>query len=303
MKRSKADVVFDAINIFFMVMIVVIMIYPLYFSVIASISDPTAVARGMVIFYPRGVTTEAYRNVFANDLIWVGYKNSLIYTVFGTLLNLTLTLPTAYALSKRFLPGRSVLSWYFLFTMYFGGGLIPTYLLVDKLGLINKPYTLIFLGGVSIFNIIVSRIFFQSTVPEELFESAQMDGASNFRQFFQIALPLATPIIAVMALFYGASRWNDYVTALIYLSKTQYMPLQMVLRSVLIQNQMLITIISSSGARELSDEAITEMARKAHMAQAMKYALIFIASAPLLCAYPFVQKYFVKGVMIGSLKG
>ena len=303
MRRTKTDIAIDTTNTVFLILILIIMVYPLYFSIIASISDPIAIAKGQVVFFPVDVTFEAYQNVLANSLIWVGYRNTIIYTVFGTILNLILTLPTAYALSKKHLPGRSILSWYFLFTMYFGGGLIPTYLLVERLGLLNKPHTMIVLGGISIYNMIVTRIFFQSSIPNELYESAQIDGASDFRQFFQIALPLSAPIIAVMALFYGSIRWNDYYSALIYMTKSEYMPLQMVLRSVLIQNQSLMTLISSSGRSMIKDDAITEMARKAYMAQAMKYALIFISSAPLLCAYPFVQKYFVKGVMIGSLKG
>lgn len=304
MKRSRSDVAFDVTNVILIIGLMVIMVYPLYFTIIASVSDPTAVAGGDVSFVPVGFSLEAYSNVFRSSAIWMGYRNSLVYTLLGTILSLFLTLPAGYALSKKFLPGRSAISWFFLVPMYFSGGLIPTYILVRNLGLLNKPYTLIVLGGVSIFYVIVTRIYFETSVPDEIYEAAEIDGASEFVQFFRIALPLALPIVAVMALFYGVARWNDYYTALIYVSKTSYQPLQMVLRSILIQNQSLMDMLSDPDlARNITDDQVTAMMRRAHMAQTMKYALIFIASAPMLVAYPFVQKYFVKGVMIGSLKG
>ena len=182
--------------------------------------------------------------------------------------------------------------------MYFSGGLIPTYLLVRDLHLLNTAYTIVVLGGLSIYNMVVTRTYFSNSIPGELYESAKIDGATEFTNFFQIALPLAAPILAVMALYYGVARWNDYYTAMIYLSSSDRQPLQMVLRDILLQNQNALV-----AAENLSDEAMELMARRAYMAEAMKYAVIFIASAPLLCAYPFVQKYFVKGMMIGSLKG
>ncbi|MEA4824247.1 MAG: carbohydrate ABC transporter permease [Clostridiaceae bacterium] len=302
MKRTRADVVFDTINVALMVVILVIVIYPLYFTLIASFSDPTQVALGNTALWIRDFTLEPYANVFKNGELWLGYRNTIFYTVFGTCWNLVLTLPTAYVLSKKYIPGRSAISWYFLFTMYFGGGLIPTYLTVLNLGLVNKPVTIIILGGLSIYNMIVSRIFFQNSIPPDLYEAAKIDGASEFRQFFQIALPLAAPIIAVMALYYGVGRWNDYFTALIYLNDTKYVPLQIVLRNILIQNKGMANMLTQEQLQ--ADEQMREYyERMKHMAEGMKYSVIYIASAPLLIAYPFVQKYFVKGVMIGSLKG
>lgn len=298
MKKARADRVFDACNIAVMVLLLLIMLYPLYYIVIASVSEPYDVAMGKVFLKPSGFTLEAYRNVFENRKIWVGYRNTVFYTLFGTLLNLVLTLPTAYVLSKKQLMGRTFFSWYFLIPMYFGGGLIPTYLLVKSLRLINTPVVIVIMGGLSIYNMIVTRTYFTNSIPEELYESARIDGANEFVGFFRIALPLAAPIIAVMTLYYGVARWNDYYTALIYVSKARYQPLQLVLRSILIMNESALV-----DAGNLSSEEMELMARRAYMAEAMKYSIIFIASAPLLAAYPFVQKYFVRGIMIGSLKG
>lgn len=299
-KKTRADTAFDICNIFIMVLLIVIMAYPLYFIVIASLSDPYKVINGEVYLWPAGFTLDSYGNVFREHSIWRGYYNTIKYTLWGTLFNLMLTIPAAYILSKKKLAGRKFLSFYFLIPMYFSGGLVPTYLQVNKLGLMNRSYTLIFLGGISIYNLIVTRIFFQTSIPEELYESASIDGASNFRIFFQIALPLSKPIIAVMALYYAVAHWNSYFNALIYISSDAYHPLQIVLRNILISNQM---VFSSMDTSSLSADEALAAARRQYMAQGMKYALIFVSSAPLLIAYPFVQKHFVKGVMIGSIKG
>ena len=302
-KQSKGDRVFNAVNIILMILIMLIMLYPLYFTVIASVSDPYAVANGQVSLLPIRFTLEPYQNVFKESRIWIGYRNTLFYTVLGTVWNLILTIPAAYVLSKKKLHGRTFISIYFLIPMYFSGGLIPTYLQVKSMDLLNKPYTLIILGGLNIYNMIVTRVYFQTSIPEDLYESAYIDGASNFRQFFQIALPLATPIIAVMTLFYAVGRWNDYFTALIYVTDVNLHPLQIVLRGILLLNQTALDTLDTNSLNPNDTEYMLELARKTYMAEGMKYSLIFIASAPLLIAYPFVQKYFVKGMMIGSLKG
>lgn len=298
MRKTKSDKIFDICNITFMCVILLIMFYPLYYIVIASFSDPAAVATGKVYLFPRELTVEAYENVFDNERIWTGYRNTIIYTVFGTALNLILTIPTAYVLSKKTLKGRNIISWYFLIPMYFGGGLIPTYLLVKDLNLLNRPYTIIILGGLSVYNMVVARTYFSSSIPEELYESARIDGAGDFVCFFKIALPLAAPITAVLVLYYGVGRWNDYYTSLIYVGQSEYQPLQLVLRSILIENESSMVYADS-----MTENELLLATRRAYMAEAMKYSVIFIASAPLLAAYPFVQKYFVKGMMIGSLKG
>lgn len=301
MKKSKSDRAFDTVNVIIMIVILFIMIYPIYFTVIASFSEPREVVEGNVFLWIKGFTLDGYINVFKSDRIWTGYGNTIIYTILGTCFNLILTIPTAYVLSKKRMYGRTFLSMYFAFTMYFGGGLIPTYLLVKDLGLVNKPITLIILGGISIYNMIVARTFYQTSIPEEIYEAAEVDGCSEFGKFFRIALPLSAPIIAVMALYYSVGHWNDYFTALVYVTKSDYHPLQLVLRSILIENQTMLKSLEMSG--QAVYDQIEYLTRMAYMAEAMKYAVIFIASLPLLVAYPFVQKHFVKGVMIGAIKG
>ena len=302
MRVSRADKIFDAFNILIMVIILIIMVYPLYFTIIASISEPRFVALGELTFFPRGFTMDAYTNVFKDDRIWRGYANSIYYTAAGTVISLALTLPAAYALSKKHMKGRAFISWYFLFTMFFSGGLIPTYLIVRDVGLLNKPYTLAVLGCLSIWNVVVTRVFYQSSIPDELYDAAKIDGCTDFGMFFKIALPLSGAIVAVMALFYAVGRWNDFFSGLIYISNKDYFPLQLILRNILIAGQLALAGIQATG-RDVSAEEMLLVTRQLQLAETMKYGLIFIASAPLLIAYPFVQKYFVKGVMIGSLKG
>ena len=299
--KSKRDMVFDTINVIIMILFMLVTLYPLYFTVIASISEPFDVIKGRVYLWPKSFTLESYSNVFKDKRIWTGYSNTIRYTVLGTLFNLILTIPAAYTLSKKKLLGRKLLGIFFLIPMYFSGGLVPYYLQVKSLGLMNTSYTLILLGGISIYNLIVTRVFFSSSISEALYESARIDGASELRTFVSIALPLSKPIISVMALYYAVGHWNSYFTALIYISRDEYQPLQMVLRNILLNNQMSIGIL---GDELLNDKnAIEAAARRQYIAEGMKYALIFISSAPLLAAYPFVQKYFVKGVMVGALKG
>ena len=299
MKRSREDVIFDTINVILMFLVLVIVLYPLYFVVIASISEPYQVASGNVFMLPKGFTLDAYKNVFSNQDVWTGYRNTIFYTLGGTLFSLFLTVPAAYVLSKKNLPGRNFLSWYFLITMYFNGGLIPMYLLVQSLGLYNRPYTLILLGAFSVFNLIITRSYYQTSVPGTIFEAASNDGASQSRIFLSIALPLSAPILAVMALYYGVAQWNGFFNALVYLADKKYMPLQMVLRNILIYNQNAMQQITEG----MEAAEIEAAAKRAYIAEAMKYSLIIIASFPLLISYTFVQKHFIKGVMIGSLKG
>lgn len=300
MYNSKSDKVFDAAIILILVLIILVIAYPLYFTIIASFSEPVDVATGKVIFLPRGFTLDAYKEVFKNSEVWTGYLNTIIYTVFGTLMSLALTVPAAYVLSKKDIPMRGFISMYFVFTMFFGGGLIPTYLIVKNLGLLNKPYSLIILGGFSVYNMVITRVYFESSIPAPLYEAAEIDGCSQMGQFFKIALPLAKPVVAVIALYYAVGKWNDFYHGLIFLTDKEYFPLQLVLRNILIENQTKITQVDTSNLRA---EELLYLTRQAYMAEAMKYALIFISSLPMLIAYPFVQKYFVKGVMIGSIKG
>ncbi len=299
-QKTRADRIFDKVNVAFMVLLLLVMMYPLYFIIIASISDPYLVAKGKIFLLPSGVTFEAYANAFKESRIWIGYRNTLFYTSVGTLFSLFLTIPSAYGLSKKTLPGRIWIGIFFLIPMYFNGGLIPTYLQMKQYDLVNQWYSLIFIAASSVTNMIVTRVYFQTTIPEELYESARIDGAGEIRTFVSIALPLAKPIIAVMALFFAVVRWNDYFNALIYVTKNDYLPLQMTLRSILLQSQTALQQVDTSS---MDTDAIKNAARLSYMAEAMKYALIFISSAPLLVAYPFVQKHFVKGMLIGSVKG
>ena len=298
-QKSLGDKAFNVCNIVLLTILTLVILYPLYFIVIASISEPYAVAKGQVYSLPKGFTLEAYKNVFSNKLIWSGYENTIINTVLATSYNLLLTIPAAYVLTKKDMPGRMVMTWYFFITMYFGGGMVPTYLLVKSLGLLNTRWALILGTGVSCWNLIVTRQFFASSVPNSIYEAAYIDGASEIRTFTNIALPLSKPILAIMALFYGVGHWNAYYSALLYVTKKQLWPLQLVLRSILISNETALTAIDTSADME----EMIYAANKAYMAYAMKYALIFVASAPLLAAYPFVQKHFVKGMLIGSIKG
>jgi putative aldouronate transport system permease protein len=293
-----SDAFLGTINGVILVVFLIAVIYPLYFTIAASVSDPTLVATGQITFLPRGLTLSAYQNVLENRQIWTAYANTIYYTLLGTAVSLALTIPTAFALSRPRVPGSNLILTLFLITMYFNGGLIPTYLLIRDLGMINTRWAMIVPGALSVYNLIITRSFYRSSVPEELYEAAYVDGARTFTMFWSIALPLSAPIVAVMSLYYGVGRWNQFFNALIYLSEARLYPLQLVLRNILVLNEDLIMNLDS-----FPDEAVEYAIRRAMLAETMKYALIFIAAAPVLMIYPFIQKYFVKGVMIGALKG
>lgn len=299
MKKKKPDL-FDICNYIFMLLLLFITVYPLYFTVIASLSDPKAVATGKVTWRPVGLTLDSYRQVFEYKPIWTGYANTILYTLAGTFFNLFLTIPAAYTLSKKYLPGKNILMGFFMLTMYFSGGMIPTYLLVKNLGLVNSRWSLIILGGISIYNLIVTKTFFGASISESLYEAARIDGAGEIKTFLSIALPLAKPIVAVIALYYAVGHWNDYFMALLYVSDKDKAPLQTVLREILIQNQNALD--PEKMKRTMSEGELIDSAKRVYTAYAMKYSMVFIASAPLLAVYPFIQKYFVKGVMIGAVK-
>lgn len=288
------------VNITLLLLLTFVCIYPLYYTVIASFSDYIPVATGKISFWPVDFTTLAYEAVFENQEIWLGYRNTIIYTVCGTLFNLFLTIPTAYVMSKKRMFGHTLFTWFFLITMYFSGGMVPTYLLYKNLNLINNPMIMIVTGGLSVYNMIVARTYFSSSIPESLFESVKIDGGSEFDQFFRIALPLAKPVVAVITLYYAVGHWNSYFNAMMYLSNKKYHPLALVLRRILILNE---SVVSDDLLANMDVRILEDLTQKANMAVVMKYALVLISSLPLLVAYPFVQKYFVKGVMIGSVKG
>lgn len=295
-KQAKSDKIFDIGNKIVVWFFIIIISYPLVYIVSASISDPSLVNAGKVWLFPKGITFEGFARVFQSDEIWIGYRNTIFYTLLGTLINLAVTLPCAYALSRQDLKGKGLIMGLLVFTMFFEGGLIPTYLLVRDLGMINTIWAMVIPNAAAVWNVIVTMTFFKVTIPRTLEEAAEVDGASTIRTFFQIVLPLSAPIIAVMGLFYGVSHWNQYFNALIYLSDRELFPLQLILREILVQQEIAAELMMQGG----NPEAIGEQAR---IASIIKYAVMIVSAAPLLIIYPFLQRFFLKGVMIGSLKG
>lgn len=291
---TRRDKLFYTINIAFLSLLLLIVAYPLYFVIIASFSDPVAVSMGKVLLWPKGVNLLGYQRILGYTDIWVGYRNTFIYTILGTGLNLALTLSCAYSLSRREMPGRNIFMAIIMFTMFFSGGLIPTYLLVKRLNLINTYAVLIIMGGVSVMNVIIARTFFQNTIPEELHEAAEIDGCDDLHFFFQIVIPLSKAIIAVLTIYYAVGHWNEFFNALIYLNNRSKFPLQLFLREILIQNQ------SNPDMQQMVDENATKAQQ---VYESMKYGIIIVSSVPVLLLYPFVQKYFMQGVMVGSIKG
>ena len=300
MGKLKSDKTFTVVNYTLLEILTMIILYPLYFTVIASISEPYEVVSGNVVLWPKGFTLESYAQIFHNEEIWTGFRNSTLYTVFGTMMSLILTIPAAYALSKKNLWGRGIITTYFVIIMYFSGGLLPTYLVVRDLGLLNQPYTLVIIGSFSVYNMVVARTYYQSSIPESLYEAAEIDGCSGFGQFFRIAIPLSKPIIAVIALYYAVGRWNDFYNSLVYITNSDYYSLQQILRNILLESQNALSAINGD---TMSSEEMAYFMRRAYLAEAMKYAIIFVSSLPMLLIYPLVQKHFVKGVMVGSVKG
>ncbi|KAF0818621.1 ABC transporter, permease protein 2 (cluster 1, maltose/g3p/polyamine/iron) [Bacillus sp. ZZV12-4809] len=295
MRETRADRIFDICNKLLIGFFLIIILYPLIYIISASISDPSYVNSGKMWLFPKDITFEGFKRVFQSKEIWIGYRNTIFYTLLGTFINLAVTLPCAYALAKQELVGRGFIMGLLIFTMFFDGGLIPTYLLVRDLGMINTIWAMVIPSAASVWNIIVTMTFFRVTIPKGLEEAAEVDGASVFRTFFQIVLPLSAPIIAVMALFYGVGHWNSYFSGLIYLSDRELFPLQLILRDILIQQEMTTELMMQG----TDIKAIGEQAR---VASIVKYAVMIVSAAPLLIVYPFLQRFFLKGVMIGSIK-
>ncbi len=290
---SKEDKIFDVISYIILGLLLIVVLYPIYFIVIASFCSPELVSTGRITLIPKGINFDGYKRIFSYPEVWRGYFNTVYITVLGTAFNLFLTLPIGYVLTRKDFMARGLFTKLLMFTMFFGGGLIPTYLLIHQLGLFNKAYTLIFISGLSVQNVIIVRTTIANNIPEELYEAATIDGCDHFGFFFKFVLPLSKSIIAVMMLYYGVAHWNDYMNALIYVDNSKYYPLQLVLRNILIMGQQMAQSV------ETADEALA-LQREAEL---IKYGLIVVSSVPLLLIYPFIQKYFEKGVMIGSVKG
>ena len=290
LKRKRNDTVFYVINAFLLGVVALIVLYPLYFIIIASISDPDAVLAGKVVLYPVDITLSGFQKIMERTDVWRGYLNTIIYTVITVVLSLVVTIPAGWALSRKTLPGKKFWMIYFIIPMFFGGGLIPFYNVMSSLKLVNTIWAIILPAALSVWNLFMTKTFFESSIPGGLIEAAKIDGAGQFRTFFLIVLPLAKAIMAVMALYYAVGQWNSYFNAMIFLQNENLYPLQLVLKEILIASE---STVGGSG------ETILEQYR---LANQLKYASVIVSSLPVLMLYPFVQKYFAQGAMIGSLK-
>ena len=292
-RKSRADIIFDWIIYTIAVLMTLLALYPMYFIVIASISDPNLVAKGEVVFLPRKLSTDGYAYLFSMGNLWTGYGNTVLYTLAGTLIMLIVNIPVAYALSRRDMVGRGFFTFYFIFPMFFGGGLIPTFIILNNtFHMLDTFLVMVLPFSVISYYIVVARTFFQTSIPQDLWDAAQIDGCGNLRYFFQIILPLSKAILAVIALWAAVGHWNSYFNAMIYLRSPEKFPLQLVMRNILINNEMAASAMTGSAAADIN--------RKANL---IKYCAIVVSSLPIMTMYPFVQKYFNQGVMIGALKG
>lgn len=290
-KTTTGDKVFYAINGLVLALLALIVLYPLYFIVIASISDPDAVLAGDVILYPVQITFSGFQKILERTDVWTGYLNTIIYTVLTVILSLIVTIPAGWALSRKTIPGKKFLMGFFIIPMFFGGGLIPFYNVMSSLGLINTIWAIVLPSIMSVWNLFMTKTFFESSIPDGLVEAAKIDGAGEFRTFVSLVLPLSKAILAVMALYYAIGQWNSYFNAMIFLQDETLYPLQLVLKEILIASE---STVGGSG------ETILEQYR---LANQIKYVSVIVSSVPVLLLYPFVQKHFNQGVMIGSLKG
>lgn len=292
-KGNPSDSVFTFLVYAIVIFITLVILYPLLFVVIASISDPNLVASGKVLFLPKGINFEGYKYILDDKRIWTGYYNTIRYAFFGTLIALFITIPAGYALSRQDMAGRGFVMKLLIITKYFSGGLIPTYLVIKGLHLVNTPYVLMILGSFSVFNLILCRTFFINTLPLELQEAAEIDGCGIFQYFISVVIPLSKAIIAIMVLYYAVGHWNSFFNSLVYVTDQKLYPLQLIMRDILITGQS----VDPSTMDPDSYEVMKQIART------IKYGAIIVSSLPVLCLYPFVQKYFVKGIMVGSVKG
>ncbi|QOR70896.1 carbohydrate ABC transporter permease [Ruania alkalisoli] len=294
-RRTPGDIAFTIGLVLTCALVLFLTLYPIYFVVIASVSDPTMVATGRVWFMPQGISWFGYEQILADERIWTGYRNTILYTVVGTAVNLLVTLPAAYALSRREFKPRRVLMFFFAFTMFFNGGLIPMYLLLRDLNLLDNWLVFILPTAVNVYNLIIARAFFENSLPEELYEAATIDGSNYFQFFLKMAVPLSMAIISVIGLYYLVQHWNDFFTGLVFVRDYDKQPLQIVLRDILISNQ---AFSGGAGGAGGSGGSYAQQ-----YADQIKYGVIVVSTLPVIVLYPFLQRYFEKGVMIGSVKG
>ena len=295
MINSRKDKIFDLTVIIFLSILMLTMLYPFIYIISASLSDYKYIGSGEVWLLPKGVNFDAYKRILAEKEIWTGYRNTIFYTVVGTVINIFVTMICAYPMSRKDLCGRGFFTILFTIPMFVGGGIIPTYLLIKGMHLLNTPWVMIIPGAMGIWNMIIARTFIQG-LPYELQEAAAVDGCSNIRIFVKIIMPLSSPVIAVLVLYYGIGHWNEYFGALIYITNRKLYPLQLILREILVQQEM------SSGMMKTTEELIGA-AKQAEIAETLKYSTIIVSTLPVIIIYPFFQKYFEKGMMVGSIKG
>lgn len=292
MGETRGDKIFGIVNAVMLILILAIVLYPLIFVISASVSNQLAVSSGRMWLFPKEFTLVGYQKVFQNREILVGYGNTILYAVVGTSINLVMTILAAYPLSRRSFAGKNVIMFIMVFTMFFSGGMIPTYLIIKNMGMLNTMWSLVIPNAVAVWNIIIMRTFFKESVPVEVQEAAMIDGCSHTGILLRVMLPLSMPILAVMTLFYCVDHWNSYFSALIYLTDRAKFPLQLILREILIQNQM-----------DKMAGAATSLSEQIMYGQAVKYAVVVVANLPVFLLYPFLQRYFVQGMTIGAIKG
>jgi multiple sugar transport system permease protein/putative aldouronate transport system permease protein len=291
--NTAGDRIFYTLIFIFLTLFFLIVLYPCIFVISASFSSGTAVQSGRVVLLPVDLSLEGYRTVFNTTTVWLGFRNSLFYTVAGTIINIAMTMTTAYCLSRSDVPGRNIFMLMFTFTMFFNGGMIPSYMLIRNLGMLNTPWALLIPGSIGVYNMIIAKTFIQNSIPGEMLDAAKIDGCSDIGYYLRIVLPLSQAIIAVLVLFYGVGHWNAYFNAMIYLNNKSLYPLTIFLRDILMSTQIDPSTVSDPEMQM----------RLAEAAAVIKYSLIVVTLVPVIAIYPFVQKYFIKGVMIGSVKG
>lgn len=294
--RTRADKIFDAINLFLVGLVLLIVLYPLYLVLICSVSSPSEVLAGRVTLYPKGFTWTGYETLIQNTAIWRAYLNSIVYTFVGTALSIGVTMAAAYGLSRKFLFKKGV-TLFFVFTMFFNGGLVPTFIQMRQVGLYNNPLILVLMGCLSVWNMMLARTYIRTALPDALFEAAMIDGATHFTCFFKIVLPLSGTIIGVLSVYYGIGRWNDYYTGMIYIVDQQWLPLQTVLKTILASLKVDMEMLA------MFSDSLAGDAEAMQRVEVAKYCMIVVSTVPAIILYLFMQKFFVKGVMIGSMKG
>lgn len=292
--RSKGDKALDIANLSLLSVVMVAVLYPLIFVIFASISDPRLIYEDPLLLWPKALNVESYKLVFENEAIWTGYRNTILYTFVGTFINLTLTTMGAYPLSRRDFWGKGVFTFFFAFTMFFNGGLIPLYILVRNLGMMNTLWAMVVPGAVSVYNMIIMRTYFQTRIPPDLEDAARIDGCTNFNLLFKVVLPLSMPIIAVMVLFYGVGHWNQFFNGMIYLTERSRYPLQLILREILVQNEM-TNMLAIATDDQYAERMVAKMG--------LRFAVIIVSTLPIFIIYPLLQRFFREGILVGAIKG